>query len=195
MNSFNGPTYRTTDNVSNLELSRLQTALQNGANVTVQTSVPLDPQACGALICQVDITPETTQVFGQSYFYGDIILVNDLDIDNFSTTKDGENASSLTLTAHRDVVINGAIFDSDFDNNPGSGFEADGDILNLNLQANTGPSNNTALGSVRINNNIDLQGGNFTASGISFVQAANTTINTTVPAPTGSAGLDRKSIV
>jgi len=182
--------FSSSNNISNLRISDLEAALEAGANVTIQTSVPLDPQVCGASICQVDVTPETIQVAGQSYFYGDIVLVDDLDIDNIGSTRDGENASTLTLIAHRDIVINGAILDSDFDNEPGGGFVADGDILNLTLQANTGSSNNASLGSVRINNDIDLQGGNFTASGINFVQAVNTTINTSVPGPTASSGFD-----
>lgn len=193
-----GPDFTSTDNISNLRIITLQSALQNGANVTVQTSVPLDipnlPCTVGIdCLPQIDITPETTQVAGESYFYGDIILVDNLDIDNIGrTTRDGENASTLTLTAHRDIVINGAIFDSDGDNTSGTPatFTPDGDILNLTLQANTGFGNNAGIGSVRINNNINLQGGNFTASGRGFVQAAGMTINTSVPAPGASSGFD-----
>lgn len=195
------PNFTTSDNISNLRISELEDALEAGANITIQTSVPVDipNQPCGGVVVclpATDITPETMQVAAidqvgvQTYFYGDIVLVDNLDIDNIGSTRDGENASSLTLTAHRDIVINGAIFDSDIDNDPGTGFVADGDILNLTLQANTGPSNNASLGSVRINNNIDLQGGNFTASGVSFVQAANTTINTSVPVPAATSGFD-----
>ena len=119
--------------------------------------------------------------------------MDDLDIDNLgSTTRDGENASTLTLAAHRDIVINGVIFDSDGDNTSGmpATFTPDGDILNLILQANTGSGGNAGIGSVRINNNINLQGGNFTASGREFVQVAGTTINTRVPAPGASSGFD-----
>ncbi len=191
------PDFTSTDNISNLFIGTLQNALQDGANVTVQTSVPLDipnePCIVGVCLPPIDITPETTQVAGESYFYGDIILVDDLDIDNIgSTTRDGENASTLTLTAHRDIVINGAIFDSDGDNTSGmpATFTPDGDILNLILQANTGSGGNAGIGSVRINNNINLQGGNFTASGREFVQVAGTTINTRVPAPGASSGFD-----
>ena len=174
--------------------STLQTALANGANITVQTSVINDP----------DLNPEDSTDPDNSY--GDITLAANLDFDNAGNVRNAENASSLTLRAHRDIIIDGKIFDSDSDNITGTAdnptFTPDGDVLNLTLQADwrgNGNINQTGtpnLGSVRINNDINLQGGNFSASGVDFIQAQNTTIDTRIPAvdTVAGSGFDPNSV-
>ncbi len=196
----------TTASEATVRIGSLEAALIAGANVTVRTQVHLTtvntPAGCTVGVnCtgtdSVDLNPESSSVLinvgGMSgvdytqYHYGDIILFSDLDFDNAGTNRDGaNNASSLTLQAHRDVVIRGNILDSDLDN--GLGVE-DGDILNLTLTANyTGPDGtppalfegDAGQGSVVVNGDIDLQGGDLTVSGINFTQDTNSRISTEI---------------
>ncbi len=171
--------FQSTINDSSIDVDFLQTTLVNGANITIQTSVIDDPD-----LNREDSTDPINS-------YGDITLSVDLDFDNAGKISNEENASSLTLRAHRNIIIDGRIYDSNGDNltDPldNSTFEPDGDILNLTLIADWGGNGETnqrgtpGIGSVRINNNINLQGGNFTASGVDFIQAANTIIDTRIP--------------
>ncbi len=198
-----GPNFSSTANTSILGITRLQNALVAGANITVQTNVNTvtvnTPIGCVGAACtgttQIDPNLETSAVANNSF--GDITLAVDLDYDNAGTTTapNSDNASSLTLRAHRDVIINGRIFDSDSDNG-NSPFVPDVDILNLTLQADWGgngganQSGTAGRGTVRINNDIDLQGGNFTASGVNYIQSASASIDTRIPALTASSGFD-----
>ena len=178
-----GPDFTSNSNQSNLNINTLQRALTNGANITIQTSVINNP----------DLNAEDSTDPNNSY--GDITLATDLDFDNAGNARNAENASTLTLRAHRDIIINGRIFDSDGDNVTGppgnTVFIPDGDILNLTLEADWGGADGTegiaGLGSVFINRDINLQGGNFSASGVDFIQNIDastsliTDINTRIP--------------
>ena len=182
------------DSESILSILTLESSLRSGANVIVRTQAhtteQVNPVICGdALPCIDDHYTESQTVdivangiSYDQYHHGDIVLFSNLDFDNAGTNRDGsDNASTLTLQAHRDVVIEGDVFDSDGNNGIGN---PDGDILNLTLTANyqgTGVQTGDATqGSVVVNGNIDLQGGDLTISGIDFTQDANSRISTEI---------------
>lgn len=127
--------FTSTDDTAQLDIADLLTALTagTGASVTV-----------------------TTGTGGANSQEGDITLASALDFDDGGTL----TTATLTLNAHRDININGAISDS----TPGT------DFLNLVLNADTDNAdpNGTNAGTVNINANISLRGGTFTATGAAF---------------------------
>ncbi|PKG83072.1 hypothetical protein CXF85_12045, partial [Colwellia sp. 75C3] len=135
---------------SNINLSTLLTALDNGGNVTIRTS-------------ESGSTTEADVVFDgdgniTTAGSGNITLVDDFDLH----TKDGA-VSTLTLEAHNDININGKIYDSEFNNDP----------VHLTLTADYDKDNQ---GDVTAIANIQTSGGDFTATGVSITLAEVTTL-------------------
>lgn len=175
---LSGPIFTSTDNSSELNISTLQNALIAGANITIQTSIetielPL-PTGCtpGVSCITVDPQSETSPYTAGGYSAGGNISLGtatvpvNLDYNGSGATVGSDSASSLTLRAHRDINIYGSIFDSDTAN----GVE---DILNLTLTADWGGDGTVGTspqgaGNVNIFNDINLQGGDFNATGVNF---------------------------
>lgn len=84
---------------------------------------------------------------------------------------------TLTLLASRDIVLNGSI-------------SATGAALDLVLTADTTDDNtDPGVGSVTINNTLALNGGDFTATGVTFINTATGSINTRPATGTGGSVL------
>ncbi|MFK5948230.1 MAG: filamentous hemagglutinin N-terminal domain-containing protein [Methylococcales bacterium] len=174
----NGPNFTTTGNDSTLKVTNLQNALTLGSNIIIQTSVetievPLPVGCTPGVNCNiVDPQSETSPYTAGGFSAGGNISLGtaatpvNLDYNGSGATVGSDNASSLTLRAHRDINIYGSISDSDTANSVE-------DILNLTLTADwvgngTVGTSPQGAGNVNIFNNIDLQGGDFNATGVNF---------------------------
>ncbi len=134
-------------------------------------SSPFESFATGSLIevgvieaalAMGDVTIRTGGFTGDGFDDGNIVLSTTLDFN-------GVVSSTLTLFAHNDIEINGQILDS----------VAGGDVLNLVLNADNGPSalrggTSDGNGVISIMQSIDLAGGTFTASGAGFSNIGGT---------------------
>ncbi|MCF6261461.1 MAG: hypothetical protein L3J98_15080, partial [Gammaproteobacteria bacterium] len=126
-----------TDGDSVVTFAALGSALENsGVTVRVETA----PSPSG-------VQDENAGVTGN----GNITIAEDFNLDSYAL-QGLTNAPTLELVAHRDVIINGRIYDSSGQN----------DRLNITLTAD---ANNTLGGDVLINNAIETNGGNFVANG------------------------------
>jgi filamentous hemagglutinin family protein len=93
---------------------------------------------------------------------GTITLVEGAEIDF-----NGTGSNTLSLIAHRDIILNGHIFDSD----AGAG----ADLLNLILTADSGGGGN---GRVVMNGQVDTGGGDLTVSGFRWRVNSTASVNT-----------------
>lgn len=132
----NGSVFTSTGPGAQLFVGDLEAALTGGANVQVVTGATGSPTG-GTITLQAGVT---------------------LDFN-------GTGTNTLSLIAHRHVIIDGDILDS----TPG------GDVLNLVLTANSAGG---GTGDVTINGTVNTGGGTLTTSGVNFVLGSTGSIAT-----------------